>query len=1404
MAKSQRSNMQYSPLPVLPNYKPAPVDGVRVGDSPVPGLTLKRILRGHSGWIGHISWSPDGRLLASPSAENTIRIWDVESSECITILKGHQSRVYSVAWSADGERLFSSSQDETIGIWDISTGKLLHQVKGFNSEVRTIAISPNGNLLASGSRSGQICLWKLRNDYVYKVITEMNASVRSIAWSPNGKLLVTGSGDGSLLFINPITGEINQVIHGHNAYIFGVAWLPDGKSIISVSGDQTIRVWDIVTSANTHTLEGHADRINHVSISFDGKIMASKSGGKDNTVRLWSCSDWQEITSFKELGVNQVFPGISFHPYLHRLATLGENDRVIRIWDIDMNILLGQKSESTVRYTTAKLVLVGDSGVGKTGLGWRLAHGEFKEHSSTHGQQFWVIDELGMKREDGTECEAVLWDLAGQHVYRHIHAIFLDNVDAALVLFDPSNRQDPLKGVKFWLEQLRGKNRMPPSLLVGARVDRGSSTLTLEYLAQFCQHYGISGGYISTSAKSGEGLTELTKRLQEQIPWNTMTTTVTTLTFKRIRDYVLALKENPNRKRVLVRPKELRRQLQTINPDQQFTNAEMMTAVGHLQTHGYVTILKSSSGDEYILLAPDLLVDLASSIVLVADKHPRELGAVSETKLLNGHFPFDELARLVEIEKHILIDAAIVLFLEHNVCFRETFADDTLLIFPGLIKQKRPLEDDFPASDDISYVARGRVENLYASLVVLLGYSPLFTRINQWQNQAQYEMGKGEICGFRLVEDREGEIELVLYYSVQMPQRGRTAFQELFERFLYQREIEVTRFPPVVCSNGHRLERTTIVRLIRDGKTYAFCAECGGKIDLPKLDKLSIGTSASVWLQREEATARLRSTYEVYLSNIKSYRRGWSTPRCYLSSVPGLENFIDNLVHDLKDAGVYIIERAAQVQRDDYVIVLDTPAYQRLWRAPTQEFMAEVSLVRDRIADNKRRLISIMLGGKSNLATPHDMSGCNPGDFQDATHYPVSLFNLAMNLYSIPFTHAGFAPLRESLHQQWEKMPKEASPEEDYDKSEEKQEKNVKEEEGGSIPMSEQYVDFDLYIAPDGHAVASSSEGQAIANISIDIPPTVESALGLINTRKTDSKQLKKVGSSLYEWLFPGPIHTHLQQTEAVARQKNNKIRLRLRVEAEAISNLPLEFLYRELGGYFFAVNPGTVLSRYLNVPLPQKQIRQSGEPLHMLAIIADPTDQIRILPDEWESIIKSTLQGYLANGQMTLQTVKQATRKEIRNALLRQKPDIIQFVGHGAYQGGKGFLALVNDQTHKTWLVDDEIFSGLFWGYDDHLSLISLTSCESAKSDNPQGFMGIAPKLVQSGVSAVLAMQYEVYIKTAKIFMEDFYTSIAARKPIDWATQSARNAIAQELGYDNREFATPVLYMRAKDGNVF
>jgi small GTP-binding protein len=803
MGKQKPSKAAPKQKPFSPSIKPErekqrAKDFTEIGGSPVPGLTLRHVLRGHTGVINRIAWSPDGSYLALPSEDNTIRIWDARSGECMHTLQGHPDKVWSVAWSPNGQRLASASSDRTIHLWEVRSGKHLQTLKGHTKSVNSLAWSPDGLRLASACDDKTIRLWDAASSKHLQTLEGHTDYVNGVTWSSNGQRLASASSDRTIRLWEIRGSKHLRTLKGHTKSVNSVAWSPDDQHLASASSDKTIRLWDTASGKALQILEGHSTQVSCVAFSADGRWLASKS--RDSTVRLWrydtlACvAIWDE--SAQDIGV---FPGLAFHPHLPVLATLGEKDRIIRIWELDEAILLGQAKEN-VNYTTAKLVLVGDSGVGKTGLGWRLAHGEFKEHASTHGQQFWSIPQLGLKRKDGTECEAVLWDLAGQHIYRQIHSIFLDNLSAALVLFDPSNRQDPLKGVEFWLEQLKGKGQLPPAVLVGARVDRGAPALSQQELEQFCQRYGILGGYISTSALSGEGLDKLLATLKSQIPWEQMTATVTTITFKRIKDYVLSLKEKPDRKGVLVSPAALRKQLQATDEDWSFTDAEMMTAVGHLETHGYVAILHNSAGEQHILLTPDLLANLAASIVLLADKNPRELGAVSEAELLQGQYPFDELKGLEKPEQQILLDAAILRFLQHNLCFRETLGNDTLLIFPGLIKQKRPLQDEFASVDEVSYIVRGRVENLYAALVVLLGYTSAFTRINQWQNQAQYEMGAGEICGFRLTEEREGELELVLYYSTAMPAYGRTLLQGLFESFLYKRDVEVTRFPPVFCA----------------------------------------------------------------------------------------------------------------------------------------------------------------------------------------------------------------------------------------------------------------------------------------------------------------------------------------------------------------------------------------------------------------------------------------------------------------------------------------------------------------------------------------------------------------------------------------------------------------------------
>jgi len=999
-----------------------------IGGSPIQGITLRKILHGHTDIINRLAWSPDGRYLASPSYDKTIRVWDNEGGENVLILEGHTTNAIAVEWAPDGQSIISRSSNEVF-VWNVKIKQPIHHLL-LDDPVEDISLSPDGKYLAIGTVGGSLQLRDNQTWAIQKNFYGINSSILCLNWSHDGYFLVTAAKDDAIKLWEANSGRLVRSFEGHEKDVNNVLWLPNSNNfILSSSLDHTIRIWNISTGRQTSILEGHTAEIIRIAVSFDGRLLASTS--KDNTMIFWRTDNWSQVARIYEFSGNWE-SGLTFNPKNYKLATLGDQATSIRIWDIDYDFFIrNELAFKPVRYTTAKIVLVGDSGVGKTGLGWRIAHNEFKEHPSTHGQQFWVIPELGIKRQDGTECEAVLWDLAGQHNYRSIHSIFLDDVDASLILFDASNRQDPLKGVEFWLNELTGKKKLPPTVLVGARSDVSPTRLSLSELKQFCQQHGISGGYVSVSAKNGDGLNILLGTLRRQIPWDHMTTTVTNVTFKRIKDFVLSLKERlssndlMSQKDILIRVSELREQLQRTDNEWNFSNGEMITAVGHLQTHGYVSILKSSAGDEFILLTPNLLANLASSIVSLADKNPREVVAINETILLQSKFQFEELKDLGKSEQQILLDAAILRFLEHSICFRETLGSETLLIFPGLMKQKRPLTNDLDTVDDMSYIVRGRVENIYASLVVLLGYTPSFTRINQWQNQAQYEINPGEICGFRLIEERAGELEFVVYYSTNMPNHGRQIFQGLFEKFLTQRDISLTRFPPVSCSNNHLQQRVTVMSMIQDGEKFMFCAKCGKEIQLPELDKpLTIGARILSQVNEEDAFARLRNKYETFLAQIKSFRSDRSSPRCYISYPDGDLKWSENLIHNLQDAGVIILYDRAQVQKDDFVLVLGTTNYLSDLEKSIERITQDIPLIYSKIPkspEDKSMLAPLLVEGNVFTAFPHEIRNCIPADFRIDSRYVICLFDLILKLYNIPYTQPVFEHLRTTLQTQWER-----------------------------------------------------------------------------------------------------------------------------------------------------------------------------------------------------------------------------------------------------------------------------------------------------------------------------------------------------------------------------------------------
>jgi WD40 repeat protein len=241
----------------------------------------------------------------------------------------------------------------------------------------------------------------------------------SLEWSPVGAGLAATFADSTIEIYDSETLGRRQTFTEPDSQALCATWMPDGHMLAAAFLDGTVRLWNLGTGAQTRILEGHMDAVTFVAFSHDGQLLASKS--LDDTVRLWRCDTWGTVAVLHEPVSGTWFSGLAFHPKVPFLATLGEKDTIIRIWELDTSALLSAVPVTpSVHYTNAKVVLIGDSGVGKSGLGLVLSGHYFTPTESSHGRHAWTFDRRTAALEGGRVemHETLLWDLAGQPGYR--------------------------------------------------------------------------------------------------------------------------------------------------------------------------------------------------------------------------------------------------------------------------------------------------------------------------------------------------------------------------------------------------------------------------------------------------------------------------------------------------------------------------------------------------------------------------------------------------------------------------------------------------------------------------------------------------------------------------------------------------------------------------------------------------------------------------------------------------------------------------------------------------------------------------------------------------------------------------------------------------------------------------
>ncbi|MBP7146989.1 MAG: CHAT domain-containing protein [Acidobacteria bacterium] len=363
--------------------------------------------------------------------------------------------------------------------------------------------------------------------------------------------------------------------------------------------------------------------------------------------------------------------------------------------------------------------------------------------------------------------------------------------------------------------------------------------------------------------------------------------------------------------------------------------------------------------------------------------------------------------------------------------------------------------------------------------------------------------------------------------------------------------------------------------------------------------------------------------------------------------------------------------------------------------------------------------------------------------------------------------------------------------------------------------MSARYADFDLQLEKTAGGYCArvigspTGQGSVVFQLPFNDTELENFVLKMGRTRRgvrriesPAMEAAKDFGGRLFRSVFSGDVGGCLHAALFDADARGLGLRLRLHLDqAPELADIPWEYLYNPALNRFLALSGKTPLVRYVGLPEPIRPIAVRP-PLRVAAVICSPTDYPSLDVDaEWAKLndAVSDLQG---RGLIELERIDPPTLVQLQRRLRQEEYHIFHFVGHGGFdtRSDEGVLIL-EDGSRKGRQVGAQYLGALL--YDEStLRLAVLNACEGARTSRADIFAGAAQCLVQQGIPAVIAMQFEITDEAAIELAHEFYRALADGCPVDTALAEARKCVFAQ-GNDI-EWGTPVLYMRAPDGVIF
>jgi WD40 repeat protein len=281
-----------------------------------------------------IAYSPVGGLLATGGDEGIVQVWDAKRrAELSTLNLG--GIIHSISFSLDGKYLAAASEDGNIKVWDTGTGEIISNPPR-QSGMYDIAFLADGRYATAG-QDGTIRVWNPRTGQQVLLLAGPTSTVISVDGSPDGKRIVTGAYDGSLRMWDATPGKELMTIPAHAEIVWNVIYSPNGSRLASASVDGTVKVWDSESGKLLLSMFGGDTPTNGFTslvISPDGTLLAS--GDVSGKITIWDIESGEVMTSLKEH--KNMVVGLAFSPDGMRLASASW-DGTAKVWNLTDNDL---------------------------------------------------------------------------------------------------------------------------------------------------------------------------------------------------------------------------------------------------------------------------------------------------------------------------------------------------------------------------------------------------------------------------------------------------------------------------------------------------------------------------------------------------------------------------------------------------------------------------------------------------------------------------------------------------------------------------------------------------------------------------------------------------------------------------------------------------------------------------------------------------------------------------------------------------------------------------------------------------------------------------------------------------------------------------------------------------------